>query len=125
MSPAGTRIAPWLAVPNGAAALRFYKEALAAEVVEQLDGDGGTIVVAQLSVDGAPLWIQEDPAQNQTAAAPVRLIVYVDDPDTWFARAVAAGAKQVAAMHESRGWRTGRVSDPFGYDWEFSKQLSK
>jgi uncharacterized glyoxalase superfamily protein PhnB len=27
-------------------------------------------------------------------------------------------------MHEEYGWRTGRVIDPFGHDWEMSKQLA-
>jgi uncharacterized glyoxalase superfamily protein PhnB len=27
-------------------------------------------------------------------------------------------------MHEEYGWRTGRVTDPFGHDWEMSKQLA-
>ena len=116
-----TNIAPWLAVRDGAEAARFYKEALAAEVLEQLDGAGGAIVVAQLSVDGGRMWIQEDPQHEPIGA--VRLILNVDNPDAWFTRAVAAGAKVVAAVHEAHGWRTGRVTDPFGHDWEFSRSL--
>ena len=51
------------------------------------------------------------------------MILSVDDPDALFERAVAAGAAVVAAIHEDYGWRTGRVTDPFGFDWELSKQL--
>ena len=52
------------------------------------------------------------------------MILSIDDPDTIFDRAVAAGAAVVAPMHEAYGWRTGRVTDPFGHDWEMSKQLA-
>ncbi|MDQ6714010.1 MAG: hypothetical protein M3Z28_12600 [Candidatus Dormibacteraeota bacterium] len=30
----------------------------------------------------------------------------------------------VAPVHEDYGWRTGRLTDPFGHDWEMSKPLS-
>ena len=52
------------------------------------------------------------------------MILSVDDPDSVFEQAVAAGATAVAAIHEDYGWRTGRVTDPFGHDWEMSKQLT-
>src|SRR5688500_5565992 len=124
MNPTATRFAPWLAVTDGAASRAFYKEALGALEVERLE-DGNRVAVAQLTVDGATFWIQEDPAQSSRAAGAVRLILTVDDPDAWFGRALGAGAQEIAGMHEAHGWRTGRVSDPFGHDWEVSKPLPK
>jgi uncharacterized glyoxalase superfamily protein PhnB len=44
------------------------------------------------------------------------------DPDKALAQAVAAGAVEVAAMHEEHGWRIGRVRDPFGHHWELGKR---
>jgi PhnB protein len=41
-----------------------------------------------------------------------------------FEQAVRAGAAVVAPIHDEYGWRTGRVTDPFGHDWEMSKQLT-
>jgi PhnB protein len=52
------------------------------------------------------------------------MILSVTDPDALFERATAAGATVVASIHEEYGWRSGRVVDPFGYDWEFSRPLS-
>ncbi|HET9452372.1 MAG TPA: hypothetical protein VFO83_15885, partial [Aggregicoccus sp.] len=69
-----TRIAPWLAVGDGAQALSFYKEAFGAVEVERLE-DGGRVVVAK--------------------------------------------------MHEAHGWRTGRITDPFGHDWELSRRVTQ
>ena len=124
-----TSIAPWLAVRDGAGAVDYYKRALGAAETYRLDGDNGQVIVAQLSVDSAAFWIQDDgeasPDARGSAAAPsVRMILTVDDPDALFARAVAAGATPVAQVHEEHGWRSGRVTDPYGHDWEFAKPLA-
>ena len=114
-------IAPWLTVPDGNVAADFYIRAFGAAVVYRLD-DGDVLIVARLAVDGAEFWIQAEPGARG-ADSPVRMIVSVDDPDAWFARAVAAGAGEIAPVHEEHGWRTGRVQDPYGHDWEFSRAL--
>ena len=121
-----TSLAPWLAVRDAQRATDFYKAAFGAVEVYRLDGDQGTIAVAQLSIEGAVFWIQDDvdAGPERRGRGLVRMILSVDDPDTIFDRAVAAGAAVVAPMHEAYGWRTGRVTDPFGHDWEMSKQLA-
>ncbi len=53
------------------------------------------------------------------------MILSVDDPDAVFEQAVAAGATSVAPVQEQYGWRTGRITDPFGHNWELSKQLTQ
>jgi PhnB protein len=120
-----TRIAPWLAVSNGAEALAFYRNALGAVDAYVLEGARGQVVVAQLQVDAGAFWIQEDPENTPEPGRrrAVRMIVTVDDPDALFARAVTAGATVVSPVHEEHGWRTGRVTDPFGHDWEMSKPI--
>jgi PhnB protein len=120
------RIAPWLAVSDAAGALDFYRKAFGAVELYRLDGDGEGVAVAQLSIEGAVFWVQHDvdasPKGRRTES--VRMILSVDDPDSMFEQAVAAGAAVVASVHEEYGWRTGRVTDPFGHDWEVSKELS-
>jgi len=118
----GARIAPWLSVDSGARAVEFYTRALGAETVYQLDGDDSAVAVAQLRVGDAEFWVENEPSDGAMAAR-VRMIVTVDDPDTWYDRAIGAGAAEIAAVHEEYGWRTGRVRDPFGHDWEFSRQI--
>jgi PhnB protein len=90
-------IAPWLTVPDAQKAVEYYKAAFGAVELYRLPADDGSLAVAQLSVD---------------------------DPDSVFDQAVGAGAAVVAPIHEEYGWRTGRVTDPFGHDWEMSKQLT-
>jgi len=92
----------------------------------RLDGDTGTIAVARLAIGSAEFWVQDDAdaGPDGRGAPPVRLILSVEDPDAVFDQAVAAGAAIVAPIHDEYGWRTGRVQDPFGHDWEISKQLT-
>jgi PhnB protein len=119
-----TSIAPWLAVNDAQKAVDFYRAAFGAVDVYALD-DQGRVVVAQLSVGGAAFWVQEDADASPVApgVGSVRMILSVEDPDPVFDRAVAAGATVVAQVHEEHGWRTGRITDPFGHDWEVSRQL--
>jgi PhnB protein len=121
-----TSIAPWLSVPNGDSAVEFYTRALGAVVLERLEDDAGSVVVAQLGLGSARFWVQMDADSSPAmlGGISVRMIVAVSDPDELFERAVAAGATTVASMHDAHGWRTGRVSDPFGHHWEFAKPLT-
>ena len=122
--PFETSIAPWLAVNDAQKAVDFYRAAFGAVDVYTLE-DRGRVVVAQLSVGGAALWVQEDADASPLApgVGSVRMILSVEDPDPVFDRAVAAGATVVAHVHEEHGWRTGRITDPFGHGWEVSRQL--
>ena len=121
-----TSIAPWLSVQNATRALAYYVAAFGAVELERLEDDAGEVVVAQLSIDGAEFWIQGDADSNPEVVNgnSVRMILTVDDPDSVFARAIAAGATEVAAMYEGNGWRIGRLADPSGHHWEIGKRLA-
>jgi PhnB protein len=113
-------IEPWVSVPDAERAIGFYAEAFGANVLERLEGEHGRVDIAQLSVAGSRFWVQLDPDVRPSG---VRFLLMVTDPDAAQDRALAAGAVEVAAVHEEHGWRTGRVTDPFGWDWELSRQL--
>jgi PhnB protein len=119
-----TAIEPWLTVPDAREASDFYLNAFGAVEVYRLDDDGQP-VVARLSIGGAAFWIQGDADASPVApgVGSVRMILSVEDPDALFERAVGAGAAAAAPVHDEHGWRTGRLTDPFGHDWEVSKRL--
>jgi PhnB protein len=121
-----TSIAPWLSVKNATEALAYYRTAFGAIELERLEDEAGNVVVAQLSIEGADFWIQTDAASSPEAlkGRSVRMILTVDDPDSVFASAVAAGATEVASINEDHGWRIGRVADPSGHHWEIGKRLT-
>ncbi|MDR0360774.1 MAG: hypothetical protein LBJ87_15095 [bacterium] len=50
-------------------------------------------------------------------------MLVVDDPDTVFQTAVAAGATPTAPPGDEHGWHLGRLVDPFGQEWEIGRPL--
>ena len=123
--PIKTSIAPWLSVNQATEAVDYYKAAFGAVERYRLEDDMGKVVVAQLAIEGADFWLQEDidSSPESLDRQSVRMILTVDDPDAVFEQALAAGATQIFAVSEEHGWRTGRIADPFGHHWEISKPL--
>jgi PhnB protein len=123
--PVKTSIAPWLSVSRATEAVDYYKAAFGAVERYRLEDDAGKVVVAQLAIEGADFWLQEDVDSSPEFQdrRSVRMILTVDDPDAVFEQAIAAGASKVAAVSEDHGWRIGRVADPFGHHWEIGKPL--
>lgn len=122
----GTTIAPWLSVRNVAEAMNFYKNAFGVEELYSLHNDDGKPVVAQLSLEGADFWIQEDPdaSPDSEGQGSVRMIMTVNDPDSMFNKAIKAGAIEDVPINEDHGWRIGRMVDPLGHHWEIGKRLN-
>jgi PhnB protein len=125
-----TSIAPMLSVRNGLKALEFYKAAFGATELFKVESETREIV-ARLSVEGAEFWIADESPQHlnfspeSLGGGTVRMVMIVPDPDTAFARAIAAGGKVVWPVDNQYGWRLGRMVDPFGHHWEIGKPLSK
>ncbi|MGB7729617.1 MAG: VOC family protein [Candidatus Acidiferrum sp.] len=124
-----TPISPMLSVRRGAQAVEFYKSAFGAEIVYRIDVPDGAIV-ARLSIDGAEFWVADESPEHKNfspetiGGGTVRMVLVMDDPDTAFAKAVAAGAAIVWPVKNQHGWRIGRVIDPFGHHWEIGKPVS-
>jgi PhnB protein len=123
-------LAPWLSVRRGAQAVEFYKSAFGAIEVYRVEDPTGT-VVSRLSIDGAEFWLSDESPEHgnfspeSLGGGSVKMLLTVPDPDAVFAKAVAAGAKEVRAVSEEHGWRAGRVVDPFGHHWEIGRPLSE
>jgi len=122
-----TSIEPWLSLNDGQAALAFYQAAFDAVETYRMEDPGGGLVL-KLAVAGAGFWISaESGNDNTTVAKPashaIKFILTVADPDAVFAQAIKAGATQVFPVGEAYGWRLGRLTDPFGFDWEIGRQL--
>lgn len=122
-------ITPMLSVRNGVRAIEFYKAAFGAEELFRVGEDGGA-VVAQLSVGEADFWLADESPEHSNfspetlGGGSVRMVMVVEEPDAVFARAIAAGAKEVWPVEDQPyGWRVGRVVDPFGHHWEIGKPL--
>jgi PhnB protein len=120
-------IEPQLWTDLAAAAVAFYERGFGAVVLHQV-GDGDDIV-AQLAVGDARFWVSAaDPATGRldplsSGGATGRTLLIVDDPVSLLAGAVAAGATETSPVQAEHGWLLGRLSDPFGHDWEIGRPL--
>jgi PhnB protein len=117
----GPVISLMLAVPDATAAAQWYERALGATRLWDLGG------VVGLTVEGAPFFLGE-PENNRwdtpsdLGSRTVRVEVFVDDPDGFIDRAVAAGADgSVDPVRDHQmPWgthRQGGFLDPFGHLW--------
>jgi len=114
-------ISVMLAVPDAAAAARWYAQALGATELWNLGG------VVGLTVAGAPFFLGEPENNGWDTPATlrsrtVRVEVFTDDPDGFIDRAVAAGADgSVDKIRDHQApWgihRQGGFIDPFGHLW--------
>jgi uncharacterized glyoxalase superfamily protein PhnB len=123
MSDAGAPplVSIMLAVTDAARAAAWYRQALGAEELWNL----GSVI--GLTIAGAPLFVGE-PANNgwdapaRLGMPSARVEVFCDDPDSFLARAVAAGAaaRTYPAEDHAMPWgthRQGSFLDPFGHLW--------
>src|SRR5260370_34011157 len=100
--PGKTSIAPWLSVSRATEAVDYYQAAFGAVERYRLEDDEGSVVVAQLTIEGANFWLQEDVDSSPASLdrRSVRMILTVADPDAVFEQAIAAGATEVFAISE-------------------------
>src|SRR6516225_1811738 len=109
-----TSISPMLSVRRGPRAVEFYRSAFGANVLYRVDAPDGA-VVARLSIDGAEFWVADESPEHKNfspeslGGGTVRMVLVVEDPDSAFDRAVAAGAVVVWPVGNQHGWRLGRV----------------
>ena len=119
-------ITPQLAFDNAAAAIEWYKKALGAEDLGRAIGPDGKIMHAEIRIGDSRIMLNDSmmgaKGPKALGGSPASLWVYVEDCDSLFKRAVAAGT-QIAhgAMGEMQdqfwGDRSGTFTDPHGYTW--------
>jgi len=117
-------VTPYLVLKGAARAIDFYKQAFGATELLRMPRPDGTLGHAEIKIGTSPIMLaDEDPAMGARSpesfgGSPVSILLYVEDADALFARAVRAGAKEVRPMADQfYGDRMGGVSDPFGYTW--------
>jgi PhnB protein len=122
-------ITPVLTVRGATAAVAFYRRAFGAEEVYRNTYPDGRIV-AELAVEGARFRVADEAPEvanlgpQSLEGTTVRLNLLVADPDELAARAVAAGATEVAPVADQLyGLRQGRLADPFGHHWLIGRPL--
>ncbi len=122
-----TSVTAYLIVPNAEAALAFYKTAFGAVEYLRLDGPDGAIAHCEFKIGSAILMMgSENPQMGWKSPATLggtatSFMIYCDDCDALFARAIAAGATEVAPVADQfYGDRVGKLRCPFGHEWSIA-----
>lgn len=117
-------ITPYLVIKGAAAAIDFYKKAFGAVEVMRMPQPDGRVGHAELKFgDSFVMLADEFPEMNivgpQTLGnSPVGILLYVDDVDAVFNRAISLGATVNKPLADQfYGDRNGTVIDPFGHKW--------
>jgi uncharacterized glyoxalase superfamily protein PhnB len=122
--PRGHRtITPHLSIENCEQAIAWYKKALGAEeVMPPAKGPDGMIWHAELKI-GDSIFHVNDPLMGgkgpkALGGTPCNMLLYVEDCDAVFNRAVKEGAKPTMPIADQFwGDRWGNFDDPFGCHW--------
>ena len=120
-------VTPYLIVRGGAAAIEFYNKAFGAAELFRMPAPGGKVGHAEIKIgDSIIMLADEHPDMGYNGpqtigGSPVSLMIYVEDVDTVFNRAVTAGATVKEALQDKfYGDRMGSVIDPFGHIWHLA-----
>jgi PhnB protein len=120
-------VQPYLIVANAAEALDFYKRALGATERMRMTGPDGRVGHAEIDIGGCVVMLADEHPEigalgpKTVGGTPVSLHVYVEDVDSRFRQALAAGAKEKRPLADMfYGDRSGTIEDPYGHVWHLS-----
>jgi PhnB protein len=124
------RVTPYLSVDGAAKAIDFYSKVLGATERGRMPGPDGKIGHAELEIGGSMIMLSDAfpdmgaPTPASLGGSPVTVMVYVEDVDAVFDRAIKAGAKEIAPVQDQfYGDRSGQFEDPFGHRWNVASHV--
>jgi PhnB protein len=123
-------ISPHIVVQGAAAAAAFYADAFGAEELDRIPTPDGRLMSVRLRFGDTTVHLADEFPEMGVLAPPsiggtaVVLALEVDDAETAFARALAAGATARQPLAEMFwGALHGQVEDPYGHRWNIGQHL--
>ena len=116
---------PALAVHDAERALAFYAKAFDAKEVSERIPWEGEIGHAEIEIEGAHVMLADEfpiykKSPRTLGGTPVIIHVDVKDVDSFFERALAAGATVLETVKDEPYGRICKLQDPFGHEWFFN-----
>jgi PhnB protein len=117
-------VTPYLIITGAAEAIDYYKKAFGATELLRMPAPDGKIGHAEIKIGDSPIMLADEfpemgyKSPQTLGGSPVSIMIYVEDVDTVFDQAVAAGGKvQRPVKDQFYGDRSGTLEDPFGHVW--------
>ncbi len=123
-------VIPYLIVSGAAKALDYYKKAFGAKERMRVPMPEGRIGHAEIEIGNSVVMLADEFPQmgakspTTIGGTPVGICIYVEDVDTIFKQAIAAGGKQEKPLqNQFYGDRSGTLIDPFGHKWTVATHI--
>jgi PhnB protein len=118
---------PYLIIRGAGDAIEFYQKAFGATELFRFPTPDGKIGHAEIKIGDSPIMLADEYPEmgynspQTLGGSPVSLMIYVEDVDTIFNQAIAAGGTVKEAVSDKfYGDRIGTLTDPFGHVWHVS-----
>lgn len=129
--PAGYHsVTPYIIVRNAARALDWYKSVFGAQEELRFPAPDGKIGHAEIKIGDSHIMLADEfPQMNAVSPETIggtasALMIYVEDVDSVFNKAVAAGAKVKQELQDKfYGDRNATFYDPFGHQWTIATHV--
>jgi PhnB protein len=121
---------PYLIIGGAAEAIEFYKSVFGATERFRMPGPDDRIAHAEIHIGDSVIMLADEVldmgyrSPRSLGGTAVSLLLYVDDVDAVFRRAVNAGAVTLRPVaNQYYGDRSGTLEDPFGHVWTIATHI--
>jgi len=123
-------VTPIIYLSGAAAAIEYYEQAFGAFEVKRVPGPGGMVSHSELRIGDSTVVVVDQLAgsgrskDGEVLSPRVELLIYTEDVDRLFRRAVEVGARVIMPpTNVFWGDRYGRLMDPFGQVWSLATRV--
>jgi PhnB protein len=119
---------PYLIISGAAQAIDFYRNVFGATELLRMADPDGRIAHAEIKIGDSVIMLADEAPGHRSprslGGAAVSTMLYVENVDDCFNRAIAAGAKaQRPLANQFYGDRSGTIEDPFGHVWTIATHV--
>jgi PhnB protein len=117
-------VTPYLIVKGASDAIDFYKRAFGASEIMRFAAPDGKVGHAEIQIGNSRVMLADEHpdrgyrSPQSWGGSGTGVLLYLDDVDRVFSRAIQAGAKALEPVKDQfYGDRSGTLIDPFGHWW--------
>ncbi len=123
-------VIPYLVMKGAAQAIDYYKKVFGATEVMRMPAPDGRIGHAELRIGDSHIMLADEYPERgylgpqSIGGTAVSLMVYLDNVDEVFKKAIAAGGQELQPVQDQfYGDRSGTLKDPFGHMWTIATHV--